>query len=336
MAPYVLFRYGPAVVFGTVDVVEAATGDAWLLSLIPRPLRRAVLVCRSTGLEHVEQDRRRARILGSGEVPSKKDVFYWWGYVLRVIAVSVRRSDIAIFCNSGDAKYAVDRLGCDPARIHVVPFGVSDEVLTGASAIRRAPSHRLAFVGTWIERKGKDDLPLVLRGVMRKIPTVDMLIVGCLEDRADVLNAFPAGLRPLVDVVPHYENAQLPKLLRTATILIFPSRMEGYPIAVAEALACGLVPISYEVDGPADIIRAAKVGHTVRQAGDTDALITAVIDVLGRSKSELALLSATARAWGQRQSWSNIGELQLAIYAQELRSRHRPIGLTLASMVGID
>jgi glycosyltransferase involved in cell wall biosynthesis len=333
MAPYLLLRYASAVVFGTVDIIEASAGDAWLLSLIPRHFRRAVLVCRSTGLEHVEQDRRRARILANGDVPSKKDVFYWWGYVLRVTALSVRRSDIAIFCNSADAEYAVDRLRCDPARVHVVPFGVSDEILTSARTMRREPSHRLAFIGTWIERKGKDVLPSVFEGVIRKIPTVDLLIVGCLENSARVLKDFPAALRHCVQVVSHYENAQLPRLLRSATILIFPSRMEGYPIAVAEALACGLVPISFEVEGPSDIIRAAEVGHIVRQTGDTDALITAVIDVLEKSKSELASLSATARAWGQHQSWSRFGDIQLGIYAEELRSRDSPIAETLASMI---
>jgi glycosyltransferase involved in cell wall biosynthesis len=333
MAPYVLLRYAPAVVLGTVDVIDASTGDAWLLALIPRPFRRAVLVCRSHGLEHVEEDRRRIEILGSGGVPSKRDVFYWWGYLLNVVAVSLRRSDIAIFCNSGDAKYAVDRLRCDPARVHVVPHGVSDEILTGARTLTREPSQRLAFVGTWMERKGKDDLPLVLEGVVGKIPTVKLLIMGCHAHRAHVLNTFPIALRPLVDVVPHYENAEMPNLLRTAAVLVFPSRMEGYPIAVAEALACGLVPISYDVDGPADIIRAAKVGRAVRQIGDTGALITALVDVLGQSEAELASLSAAARSWGQRQSWSRIGELQLAIYAQELRIRRRPVALKLASMV---
>jgi glycosyltransferase involved in cell wall biosynthesis len=329
---YVFFRYTVDVVSGTVDIVDAMTGDAWLLSLIPRRFRQATLVCRSHGLEHVSSERRRAHLLQNGSTPSKKDEWFWWGYQLQVISLGLRRSDIAVFSNPADADYAVDRLGCDRARVQIVANGVSDAVLAAARSVTREHNQRtrqICFVGTWSERKGKDDVPTILQEVVQSWPDIRLLVVGSLIDQAEVLEAFPDALRPFVEVVPHYENAELPSLVRNAEILVFPSRHEGYPVSVVEAMACGLVPVSYNVDGPADIIRAGDVGRIV-PPGDINAFATAVSQLLGLSESEFGGLSATAQAWGQSQTWPHIAEGQLAFYSHDLLRRDPDMAMRLS------
>ena len=42
---YIFLRYLPGLVFGKIDVLDASTGDSWILALLPRQLRRGTLVC---------------------------------------------------------------------------------------------------------------------------------------------------------------------------------------------------------------------------------------------------------------------------------------------------
>ncbi len=319
---YVFFRYLFALVFGKIDVLDASTGDSWLLALIPRRLRRATLVCRSHGLEHVAEERRQQQIAEAGQSPSRKDVWYWWGFHLRVIALNLRQSDVVFVLNPSDGDYAVERLGCDRGRVKVVPNGVSDRFLSAAMSVQPKVTGRLCFIGSWIERKGINDLAPILLTVRQYHSDVKLLIAGSKANRKEMLSTFPESLQPTIEVVPHYENQELPSLLGGAEILVFPSRSEGYPVAMVEAMICGIVPVCYDIPGPSHIVKKSGVGRVVPD-GDVLAFAAAVSALLTLSNEDLETLSVAARVWGQSQSWSRIAEKQLAFYYRAIRAKRR-------------
>jgi glycosyltransferase involved in cell wall biosynthesis len=258
----------------------------------------------------------------AGQSPSRKDVWYWWGFHLRVITLNLRQSDVVFVLNPSDADYAVERLGCDRGRVKVVPNGVSDRFLSAAKSVQPKVAPRLCFIGSWIERKGIDDLAPILLTVRQYHSDAKLLIAGSEANRKEVLSTFPESLQPTIQVVPHYENQELPSLLGGAEILVFPSRSEGYPVAMVEAMACGIVPVCYEIPGPSHIVKTSGVG-TVVPDGDVLAFAAAVSALLAMSSEELEALSAAARAWGQSQSWSKIAEEQLALYYRALGAKRR-------------
>lgn len=64
----------------------------------------------------------------------------------------------------------------------------------------------------------------------------------------------------------------MPKLLDRASILLLPSLYEGFPMILLEAMARGVVPISYDCDaGPSEIIEPDHSGILVA-LGDSDAM----------------------------------------------------------------
>jgi glycosyltransferase involved in cell wall biosynthesis len=310
---YIFLRHTPALILGKIDVLDASTGDAWILSLIPRRLRRGVLACRSHGLEHVVEDRRREGMVKAGQRPSRMDMWYWWRFHLRVIALSLRRSDVVFVLHPSEADYAVMRLGCDRRRVKVVPNGVSDSLLFAAQSVQPKVAPRLCFIGSWIERKGIDDLAQLLRDVQHNHPNEQLLILGSGAEAKAVFDAFPETMQPMVEVVSHYENRDLPSLLSGAKILVFPSRSEGYPGAMVEAMACGIVPVCYDIPGPSHIVQASGVGRVVPER-DVLAFATAVSSLLSLEAEDLRELSMAACIWGTSQSWPTIAEKQLALY----------------------
>lgn len=109
------------------------------------------------------------------------------------------------------------------------------------------------------------------------------------------------------------ENIQFPgysatpaKIWETAHGLILPSRCEGLPLSLVEAMLSGRVAIVTDV------------------AGNREALQDGVSGFLAESATEAALDAALERAWQQRGSWPSIGR-QAAEAARSLVSPD-PVG----------
>jgi len=102
---------------------------------------------------------------------------------------------------------------------------------------------------------------------------------GGLQDTVTLLGAVD-------DVTP---------LLQAADMLVMPSLWEGLPLALLEAMACGLPVVGYAIDGLSDVVEDGRHGLLVPK-GDTAALAAAcrrlvedpeLRERLGRSGREL-------------------------------------------------
>lgn len=305
-----LLRFAPALVFGWIDVIDASTGDGSLLGLVPRAARAGLLVCRSHGLEQQEFRMRMTDLEESGGSPTRKDRWYWGGLIMWMVSTSLRRSDVALVLNGADERIAVEEVGCRPGRVHLVRNGINARLLAAASGAR-SPRH-LCFIGTWLERKGVAALPDVLRSIAAQ-EGVSLTIAGCGVPEDTIRRCFDADLGGAITVVPRYDNPDLGAAIGDAGILVFPSRSEGYGIAVAEALALGLVPASYRTPGPARIIEDAGVGALV-DVGHEAELVEQIVALVRLPLSEFEAMSEKARSWGARQVWAEVAEEQLSLY----------------------
>src|SRR5262249_15026495 len=83
----------------------------------------------------------------------------------------------------------------------------------------------------------------------------------------------PAALAPYAHLfrhVPHQSRAELARHYRSADVFVFPTLVEGMPLVVLEAMACGL-PVIVTANGPADVLRDGVDGFT-SPARDADAV----------------------------------------------------------------
>ena len=114
----------------------------------------------------------------------------------------------------------------------------------------------------------------------------------------------------LLGTLPHDE---LEAVYGSADLFVLGSRREGSGFALAEALACGVVPVVTDIPSFRVMTGGGAVG-ALWPPGRSDALADALRRVAGRMEPTL---SAAARAvFEERLSWPAIGRAALAAYAE--------------------
>jgi len=302
------------------DVVDASSGDsAWLDAASPR-LRRSLLVVRSHGLEHVHDQR-----VHDGAPPSSwRDRLYHGRYRLAEVARAMRRADLNLMLNRGDARYATTRLGVAPDRVRVVANGVP-VAFTLAGPVQPTARPRIVVIGGYLDRKGIAYGAAALDALLTRHGelTAAFLGTGCPAER--VLADLAPEVRDRVEVIPRYPNAGLPELLRAGDIHLFPTLAEGFPLSLLETMARGLVPVVTAVDGPTEVASHGDNALVVPPR-DPAALVCAVESLLGDPELRRGL-SARAAATARRYTWPAVAAENLRLMVDAL-ARKRPPPVT--------
>ncbi len=146
----------------------------------------------------------------------------------------------------------------DLERFRPTPGGVDVREMLGLKD-RRV----LAFTGRLVPHKGIDGL---LRALLELPPDVVLLVVGRGPTLPDLTAAARRlGVEDRVRFCPNVSDADLPKFLHAADLFVFPSqnRLEGFGLAVAEAMAAGLPVVIADMPGVREVIEPGVEGVLV-------------------------------------------------------------------------
>jgi glycosyltransferase involved in cell wall biosynthesis len=313
----------------TFDVVDATTGDAWVwASRRRRGNERAALVTRAHGLEHVMSADMRQRTRTGQMRLSRKYPLYHGGYRLWEVRRSLLASDAQIFLNETDRSFAAERLGVDPSTSVVLPNGVADRLLDlpPVEIVSAEEPIALAFVGSWIARKGIDavvEMANLLRS--RDVPFT-LRLLGTGADAGTVLGAFAPEIRDRVRVTPRFEPRELPELLAGAEVLLHPSWTEGFSLGLVEGMACGLTPVATRSGGSTTVVRDTETGLLLPDESGS-ALANAVVR-LASDRALLARLRTAAQRSVQMLRWDSIAARTMDVYRAAILRRRTVMGLT--------
>jgi glycosyltransferase involved in cell wall biosynthesis len=156
----------------------------------------------------------------------------------------------------------------------VIPNPVPPAPAAGAPS-RRADRFSVATLGSLRSVKGHDQLIEAFALLADQFPSWDLWIHGEGPAR-DRLEAQVRCLHLEARVHLPGSTDQSTARLREADLFVLPSRTEGFPNALAEAMACGLPVISFDcASGPRELIRPEVDGMLV-PAGDIPGLAVAM------------------------------------------------------------
>ncbi len=311
------------------DVIESTAGDAWIIALLLRllPAPRPLLSVRTHGLEHrrAEMDREQRQ-----EQPGLATRLYHYRYRLWEVRRDLRSADAAFLLNLEDLRYAVDRLRLEPRTLHVLPNGLRDEVLAMEEP-ERSPDRvfRLLFLGLWSPMKGADLLPGIAHRLFREDPRFRLTCAGVQAPQEQVLADFAPEDRDRVEVIPRYQGGELPGILARHGTFVFPSPAEGCSLALLEAMAGGLTPVTVRTGYAGEIIQPGRNGFLV-EAGDAGGFLDRILALVADPEAALAMAAAAREAvsghrWADRaRERVGIWDSVMAQNGKPLRSRPMP------------
>jgi glycosyltransferase involved in cell wall biosynthesis len=291
---------------------------------VPVPLRLLQRSWRLTRLPRAEHLVRGVDLVHSTDLvppPTRRPLVITVHDVLAVTrpdlhpprAVAQQRAQLAAL-DSAAAVLAVSRataddlvrLGVPATRIEVTGNGRTH--LDDAEPIDGVHGEFVLAIGALHRRKGLD----VLLRALADLPGVDAVLAGPDAGEGAALGQLAAdlGVADRVRFLGAVTDGQLAWLYRSAAVLAFPSRAEGFGLPVLEAMDSGLPVVASDLGVLREV--AGEAAWFVRP-DDASALATTLHELLGDASSRAALSDAgRRRAAGF--TWAATAEATAACY----------------------
>jgi len=232
-----------------------------------------------------------------------KNRFWHWLYHQKMYDFSIRTAGFGAIANSDACRGAEAKFKMPPGRLWFVPNGTEEQFFIRREYSQRA-SVRLLFVGTWLDRKGVYYLVDAFQILTKKRPGLTLTVAGCLIPEANVLEYFPHEVRHLIHVIPFIKRGGMPNLYAEHDIFVFPSLIEGMPLALLEAMATGMPIVTTNSPGMADVVQNGQNGLLVPTA---DAMQLA--EAVSRFCDSVELrreLGTAAQRTARRYTWESV------------------------------
>jgi glycosyltransferase involved in cell wall biosynthesis len=207
------------------------------------------------------------------------------------------RLSFAVAINRRQVRKLFHSWGVPKNKIRLIPTGIPLEDFQNLEGTNSSPAElRLLYLGRINDiDKGVLWIPAILRGLAAEGIPFSCRVVGSGPDLESLQRACrKAGLGEKVQFTGQVVPEDVPALLTQADILLMPSRFEGLPLVLLEAMAAGCVPIATRLKGITDMIVEDGVHGFLCSLGITQAF-TAKIAVLHRDRRTLETMSAAAR-----------------------------------------
>ena len=195
------------------------------------------------------------------------------------------------------------RYGVTDTNLSRIPYGTAIQPRPRTQAESRdaelsrfadAPGLRILYVGSLIPRKSVATLIEALEVIQSGGKPATAAIVGAGPE-LDRLREQAQSASVDVRLVGERTPSAIPAWLSAAEVLVLPSRSEGRPLVILEALAIGRAVIATDIDGTRELVRHGVTGFLF-PVGDAQELALH-LSVLAESRDATARMGEHSLAW---------------------------------------
>jgi len=182
-------------------------------------------------------------------------------WMRRLITRTMRRASAVITVSAFSKSEIVRLIGTNPSKIVVAHDGVDPVFLEASPGEQHPDPAAVLAVGNITTRKNLGTLISAYHRLLGARPTAPTLLVAGQDAHgAGPIHEAAAPLGAAVRFLGYVDDADLARLMRTAVVVTYPSRYEGFGLPVVEAMAAGTpviasdIPVMREVAGDAALL----------------------------------------------------------------------------------
>ena len=146
--------------------------------------------------------------------------------------------------------------------------------------------------------------------------------------------AAEGGCAERVQITGRIPTPELVRLYNRATLVVVPSRFEGFGLPAAEAMACGTPVVACAAGALPEIVRAGQ-GGVLTPVGDPEALAKSIASLLEQPALRARLGARARERVAARFGWGRIAEATEGVYREVLAERRGlPASTTTSAQPG--
>ena len=241
--------------------------------------------------------------------------------------------DRYVCVSNSTADFSVTRGLLPPGKIIVIPNGVdvgsdcrrdrmarrSGETLDGGREEVLGNGRRVTFVGRLVPQKGVDVLLQSAATWLPLFPDAVLQIVGDGPQKPRLTNlAVRLGIDGRVVWLGY--RSDVPSILRATDLFVLPSRWEGMPNALLEAMAAGCPVVASDVEGVAETL-GDQCREQLVPPGDPAALSRAVVRMLSDPGHAAELGNRNLRRATEHFRWDRVANRYEDLWEDLLRAK---------------
>jgi glycosyltransferase involved in cell wall biosynthesis len=231
--------------------------------------------------------------------------------------IAIRTADQSIVLNREAWSFLQLKYNREESAVSCIPNGVEGRFFIPREyPAKIAP--RLLTVGSWLDRKGVYYLRDAMRILVHRYPELRLTVAGCSVTEQTIREFFGPELQSHVDVIPHIPSEEMPAIYAASDVLVFPSLVEGLPLALLEAMATGMPVVTTETCGMVDVVQDQVTGLLVLPA-DAQAIAEAVMQFTD-SLDLRCRLGHAARTSMKNYTWDRMAARVEKIFARAVKN----------------
>ena len=247
----------------------------------------------------------------------------------RALETRAARQADAVTCICEGLRAELIGRGIDPLKITVIPNAVEpvqfpfcpppDAALRAQLGL--VAGEVLGFIGSFYGYEGLDLLVASLPAMLQQRPALKLLLVGGGPEESRLRAQVSAlGLQNSVIFTGRVPHAEVNRYYSVVDVLVYPRHPMRLtelvtPLKPLEAMAQGQLFVASDVGGHRELVRDGENGRLFR-AGDREALVKTVLDLLGNPETWPELRNAGRRFVEAERTWQASVGRYAPVYAR--------------------
>ena len=222
------------------------------------------------------------------------------------LSLLVIRSANILFVVNEQVREELIGMGFEPHKILLSSNAVDYKAIDSIKLIDEI-IYDACFCGRLVKRKGIYDLIEVWKLVTLRYPKSKLVIVGDGPEYGGLsVKLKEYNLEENIQVLGFVSEREKFLTMRRSKIFIFPSYEEGWGIAVAEAIACGLDVVLYDIGA-----YKALEGHLIKvEKGNTRKMAQAAVELIEKHTEKNSAVMKVDRI-GSLPDWEDVANKEL-------------------------